>query len=236
MSTNDNKLRCLIIDDDPMITDLIIHFCNKIEEISYCLACNDAIDGLKLLSSDEFDIVFLDYNMPNLDGKSILDLKKDSSKVIMITSHSEFAVESYNYENLVDFLLKPIKFDRFYKAIKKVVKLSHEKEEVKNQEYYFVKDGSKWVKIYYKDLLFIKSDSNYVIWQTTNRQVVSLMKLKDLENVLPPSFLRVHRSYIINSDKIDSLSKDALFISDKEIPVGKNYKDMIDSILNKRIH
>ena len=106
------------IDDDPLITDLLQHFCSKIDEIEYCIACNNPLDGMQLLSNQSFDLLFLDFNMPSLDGKGILELKQDRSKVIMITSNASFAVESYNYPDIVDYLVKPLSFERFKKYTK----------------------------------------------------------------------------------------------------------------------
>jgi len=230
MTEKGNKYKCLIIDDDPTITDLIQHFCSKLPEIDYCLSCNNAIDGLKLISSQEFDILFLDYNMPELNGKAVLELKQDNSKVIMITSHPDFAVDSYNYEGLVDYLLKPVKFDRFVKAIEKVRKSSSVSSN-RDKGSYFIKDGTKWIKVSLDDVFFIKSDSNYVHWYTRDRQIISLMKLKDLETELPEQFARVHRSYIINSNKVDVISKDGISIGNHNIPIGNSYKTVVDEIV-----
>ena len=226
------RMTCLIIDDDPTITDLIQHFCSKIDYIDYCISCNDPINGLKLLSNQNFDVLFLDYNMPDISGKAILEMINPELKVVMITSHTEFAVESYEYENLVDYLIKPIKFDRFFKSIERVKNTGHSIQS-DQKEHYYVKDGSKWIKVnLHSEVLFIKSDSNYVRWQLENKQIVSLMKLIDLEKALPDNYIRIHRSYIINRNKIESLTKDEIVISGHSIPVGNNYKHTIEKILS----
>lgn len=225
-----DRLKCLIIDDDPTISDLLKHFCAKLEDIEYCIACNNAVDGLKLLSQQKFDLLFLDYNMPDLDGKAILDIKSDDSRVIMITSRSDFAVDSYEYESIVDYIVKPVKFERFVKSIERYKSMQKSQEE--DQLHYFVKDGSRWLKIELADVEFIKSDSNYVVWQTGQKQVLELQNLKDLENKLPSNFIRIHRSYIINTKKIYSLSKEEVFIGKHRIPVGQNYKDRLEKIIH----
>jgi two-component system LytT family response regulator len=225
------KYKCLIIDDDPLITDLIVHFCDKLDEIEYCLACNNAVDGLKLISSQEFDVLFLDYNMPELNGKAILELKKDNSKVIMITSYADFAVDSYNYPQLIDYLLKPIKFDRFVQAINKLKTRQEDQASASSTGSYFIKDGSKWVKLSLADIIYIKSDSNYVVWTTKKKQVLELKKLKTLEEELPSNFKRVHRSFIINTDHIEVITRDNISIGTTMIPVGNAYKNVIDEII-----
>lgn len=227
-----SKYRCLIIDDDPMITDLIQHFCGKHPLIDSCLSCNNAVDGLKLISAQNFDIVFLDYNMPDLTGKAILELKQDGSAVIMITSHSDFAVESYNYPEIIDYLLKPVKYERFEQAIKKYEGLRAQKESESRDNYFYVKDGNKWVKIDLNQIYYVKSESNYVGWHFEDRQLLSLMKLKDLEGELPPNFLRVHRSYIVNKHKIEELTRDMILIKGKTIPVGKSYRLSVENIIS----
>jgi len=228
------KYNCLIIDDDPLITDLIVHFCDKLDEIEYCLACNNAIDGLKLISSQDFDLLFLDYNMPELNGKAILELKKDKSKVIMITSHADFAVDSYNYPQLIDYLLKPIKFDRFVQAINRLKTQQSYQASTPSTDNYFIKDGSKWVKFKLSDILYIKSDSNYVVWTTKTKQVLELKKLKSLEEELPSNFKRIHRSFIINTDHIEVITRDNITIGTTMIPVGNAYKNVIDEIIGGR--
>lgn len=225
------KYKCLIIDDDPLITDLVTHFCSKIDAIEYCLSCTNPVDGLKLISNQEFDILFLDYNMPELNGKGILELKQDNSKVIMITSHPDFAVDSYNYPQVVDYLLKPIKFDRFVKAIDKLNTQLSARPVPLSPENYFIKDGNKWVKLKLSDVSFIKSDSNYVVWHTEQKQVMELKKLKELEEELPSNFKRIHRSYIINTEFIDVVTRDMINIGKHAIPVGNAYKDVVDEIL-----
>lgn len=226
-----NFLKCLVIDDDPLITDLLQHYCGKVPAIEYCLTCNNSIDGLQLLSSQPFDLLFLDYNMPSLNGKGLLELKQDDSKVIMITSNAGFAVESYNYPNIVDFLLKPISFERFFKAIEKLIEKNTPKAEKNTKESFFVKDGSKWIQVRTEDIYYIKSESNYVVLFLQDKKIMSLMNLKDLEKELPQHFLRIHRSYIVNSKCIDFISADEISVKGMLLPVSAKYKENLKSLL-----
>ena len=228
---SDIKLNCIIIDDDPLIADLIKHYCSKVPFIEYCISCNNPIDGIQLISNQPFDLVFLDYNMPELDGKGVLEIKQDNSKVIMITSNPDFAVDSYNYSDIIDYLLKPITFERFYKSIEKYqnpsLSTSLNVDHQLRKETFFVKDGNKWIQVQTKDLLYVKSESNYVILFTKNKQVMSLMNLKDLEKELPENFIRIHRSYIVNIKKIEFITADELSIESKLLPIGAKYKNSI---------
>jgi DNA-binding LytR/AlgR family response regulator len=226
-----NMLKCLVIDDDPLITDLLQHYCSKVDAIEYCLTCNNSIDGLQLLSNQQFDLLFLDYNMPSLDGKGLLELKQDKSKVIMVTSNAAFAVESYNYPNIVDFLLKPISFDRFYKAIEKLIEKPTVASEKSTKESFFVKDGNKWIQVRTEEILYIKSESNYVILYLEGKKIMSLLNLKDLETELPDHFFRTHRSYIVNSKFIDFISADEMSVLGVLIPISTKYKDSLKALL-----
>ena len=227
------RIKCLVIDDDPLITDLLQHFCSKVEQIEYCIICNNPMDGLQLLTNQDFDLLFLDYNMPALDGKGILELKQDGSRVIMVTSRTDFAVESYNYDQIVDYLVKPIKFDRFVKAINKFTDLLSQDRIEEKRDHFFVKDGSRWIRIPYRDLLFVQSVSNYATLVLKESKVMSLINLKDLVKKLPDNFKRVHRSYIVNLDKVDFYTKDEVGIGGESIPIGHSYKKAIQELLDR---
>lgn len=230
------KLKCIVIDDDPLITDLLEHYCSKISYIDYCLVFNKSVDGLRMISSQDFDLIFLDYNMPDLNGKALLDLKADQSKVMMITSHSDFAVESYKYPEVVDYLLKPLDFERFELAMNRFYTgLTQEITEVKSKEAtpenLFIKDGSKWMQIKIADIKYIKSESNYLSFYFNDQKVMTLMSLKEIEEKLPENFMRIHRSYIINIKYIDYISTDDVSISEDLLPIGATYKAALKKLV-----
>jgi DNA-binding LytR/AlgR family response regulator len=227
------KLRCIVIDDDPLICDLVQHFCSKISSIDYCIACENAMDGLNLLSTQSFDILFLDYNMPDIDGRSLLELKKDKTYVVMVTSHEAFAVESYNYPQIVDFMVKPISFERFYRAIQRVEGLIQANNTITNNnpatnkavpETIFVKDGNKLIQIHLNQLQYIKSESNYVLLRLEQKKIMTLITMRELEEKLPSNFIRVHRSYIVNLTFLESISPEEITINGLSIPIGTKYK------------
>lgn len=229
------KLKCLVIDDDPMITDLLQHFCSKIDQIEICVTCNNPADGLTMLSSKSYDLLFLDLNMPLLDGKGILDLKKDASKVIMITSSTTFAVDSYSYEDVIDYLLKPLSFERFYKSIQNFqvrMKSMQMDQSPADEKTIFLKDGNKWIQVTLADIKYIKSESNYATIYVNTSQIMSLKNLKDLEEELPSYFFRTHRSFIVNSKKIDFISVNDVSVDGNLIPVSQKYKEGIMKLLN----
>lgn len=222
------SLRCLVIDDDPLIGDLIKHFCSKTDKISFCITSYNALDGLNLLSAGGLDLIFLDYNLPDMKGQEFLELMQVQIPVIMITSESDFAAKSYEYDQVVDFLVKPLSFDRFIKSIERVQNIQQEVIKPLIQEkFIFIKDGFKLVRVDFEELLFIKSEGNYANFVQEMTQTMCLMSMRDLETKLPPNFIRVHRSYIVNSKKIQVILQDELIIKDKKIPIGEKYRAIL---------
>jgi len=230
------KIKCIVIDDDPLITDLITHFTDKAEEIDYCVTSNDSIAGLKLLSNGAFDLLFLDLNMPALNGKNILDLKQDKSKVIMVTSDQEFAAESYRYEDVVDYLVKPIKYDRFVEGVKRCQQIMQKEVELpspdSDSKQIMVKEGNKWIPINLDTILFIKSDSNYCIISCRDKSIMTLVNLKVLLTKLPSHFIQCHRSYIVNMQNIDHFTKEEIALGDHVIPISNKQKSLVFNFMN----
>lgn len=222
------SLRCLVVDDDPLIGDLIKHFCSKTEQVSFCIHATTALDGLNLLSAGGLDLIFLDYHLPDMKGQDFLERLQSQIPVIMVTSEAEFAARSYEYDQVVDFLVKPIRFERFQKALERVMHLNKNPEKTTIiEDSIFVKDGSKLVRIYFDKLLFIKSEGNYSNFISETGQTLSLVTMKDLENRLPAEFIRVHRSYLVNSRKIQVINQDELIVQDKYIPIGEKYRPLL---------
>lgn len=211
----------LIIDDDPLICDLLEHFCGKIPEITSVTTTNSGFESVNLINGNSFDIIFLDYNLPDITGKDILSVIPASTPVIMITSNKDFAPDSYNYDQIVDFLVKPVDFARFFKSFQKAQQfLSSPEKEAR----LFIKDGTKLVKIDLRDVLYFKSEANYVSVAMSKKKILSLMTLKDLEKKLPGYFQRVHRSYIVNLNKVETIEPGALVIDAVEIPISDSYE------------
>jgi DNA-binding LytR/AlgR family response regulator len=219
----DKTMRCLIIDDDPLICDLLEHFCSKINEIESVTTTVSGFESINLINSSSFDLIFLDFNLPDITGKDILDLNPNSA-VIMVTSNKEFALDSYNYPKIVDYLVKPIDFPRFYKGFLRAKDYisAHRKQPEKDARL-FIKEGGKLVKIKLKEVLYFKSEANYISIVFKNKKILTLMALKDLESKLPDYFQRVHRSYILNLNMIDVIHTGAVEINMDNIPVSLSY-------------
>lgn len=218
-------LRCLVIDDDPLIGDLIKHFCSKTDFVDFCIQAENASDGLKLLTAGGLDLIFLDYNLPDMKGQEFLELMQTELPVIMVTSESDFAAKSYEYKQVVDFLVKPLSFDRFMKALGRMETQRAETSKSQTKEKtIFIKDGLKLVRINFDDVLYIKSEGNYANFVQEQSQTMNLISMKELEEKLPVEFIRVHRSFIVNIKKIQVILQDDIVIKDKQIPIGEKYK------------
>ena len=225
----DELMECLIVDDDPIICDLLNYFCSKTEAITTTTTTNSGFECINLINQKNFDLVLLDYNLPDITGKEILPLVGQQTAVIMITANKDFASESYEYDQIVDFLVKPIDFARFFKGIQKAQKFLSQHEQSGSQ--LFIKDGTKLVKIDLNEVLYIQSAANYVQLIFENRKVLSLMTLKEMAQKLPDYFQKVHRSFIVNVNKVDTIATGALKIKDKEISISDSYeKELLKKI------
>jgi two-component system LytT family response regulator len=227
-------MKCLIVDDDPVLCDLISHFVSKVDFLEFSVSCNSGTDALNLLSVEKFDLVFLDIEMPDMTGIEVLQNMKPNIPVIMTTSNKDFALESYNY-NVVDYLIKPVNFARFFKAVQKVHEQIQSKKEAENKpgnEEIFLKDGHNLVKLNLHDILFIEAVSNYMSFKTTGKTILSLISMKKLEESLPSNFVRTHRSYIVNINKIDKIEGGNLLIGEKYIPISSSYQEQLFQRLN----
>lgn len=155
-------MKCLIVDDDPLICDLLEHFCSKVDEIKSVTTTVSGFESINLINSSTFDLILLDYNLPDITGKDILDLNPNST-VIMVTSNKDFALDSYNYPKIVDFLVKPLDFPRFYKGFLRAKEFISANRKIPEKEArLFIKEGGKLVKIKLKEVAYFKSEANYI--------------------------------------------------------------------------
>ncbi len=222
-------MKCLIVDDDPLICDLLEHFCSKTNGIENVSAAASGFEAVNLINNSHFDLIFLDFDLPDITGKDILNILDSNIAVIMVTSHKDFASESYNYDQIVDFLVKPINFARFFKGFQKAETFLDQHKERKNRM--FVKEGSKLIKVNLEEIRYFKSEGNYISIFMDDRKILTLMTLKELELKLPSYFQKVHRSYIVNLNRIDFIDSNAIEIEKEHIPVSSSYeKELLKKI------
>lgn len=232
------KIKCLLVDDEPLAIRLLENHISKIESLEIVAACNNAIKALEILKTEPIDLMFLDIKMPNITGLEFLKTLKNPPKTIITTAYRDYAVEGYDLD-ILDYLLKPITFERFFRAIERflredVIKVVEHKSVAENKDrFILVKSGNKYHKIPLIEILYIESLKDYVKIHTAQKQVLTKYKISDIEKELDRAlFLRVHRSYIINLGKITAYTHHEIELDKIEIPIGVSYKEKVYSYLN----
>lgn len=233
------KYACLVVDDEPLAQDVLESHIEKIPDLDLVKKCNNAFEALEVLHAQRIDIIFLDIQMPGLTGLEFLKTLKDPPAVIFTTAFSEYAVEGFELD-ATDYLMKPISFERFFKSVNKAIHYINLEDQEHNDQidddadYIFVKADKKIVKIQLDDILYIEGLKDYVMIYTPEQRIITLQTMKNLEEKLPASrFMRVHRSFIISLNKLKSVSGNTVEIRDKQIPLGKHYRDEFMKLIEK---
>lgn len=226
-------IRCLVVDDEPLALDIIADYIEKVPELSLSATTTNAIEGLGFVQQGNIDLVFLDVQMPELTGIQFLKIINGKCDVILTTAYPQYALEGYEL-NVTDYLLKPIAFDRFYRSVQKVIgqknqaKNNHSFTEQANKvtDFMFVKTEHKIQRIDYDDIFYIEGLKDYISIFTSNERIITLQNMKRMEETLPDErFIRVHKSYIVALEKIESIERGRISLKDKLIPIGDTFKD-----------
>lgn len=224
------RMKCLIVDDEPVAIDGLIHYVSKLDFLEVTQSCFSAVDAERILKTTEIDLMFLDINMPYLSGLDFLETIKEPPLTILTTAYSEYALEGYRL-NVVDYLLKPIGFQRFFQAVSKAREVFNSRLLLENKEEtiepnLYVRQGDSFNRILWKDILYIEGMQNYVRLHFRDKSLIVHQTMISLEQMLPNStFFRIHRSYIVNLNCIDSVSGNRIFINDKELPISTAKRD-----------
>jgi len=234
-------LKCIIIDDEKLAQGILERYIKPLKELELIGVCKNAIEANSLMQKYKVDLLFLDIEMPNMSGVDLLKtLMGIKPKVIITTAYREHATTAFELD-VVDYMVKPISYDRFVKGVNKVLRL-HNLEELAelvdakegNDPYIYLKADKKMVQIFLKDILYIEGLSNYVKIFTGGKTIISYQKISYLEDALPShDFVRVHRSYIVAVSKITSYTSSHVEVAKQELPLGGNYKDSVLTLLNK---
>lgn len=227
-------LKCIIVDDEAMAVRVLENYVQQIKGLQLSGTFSNALDAFTALQEQETDLLFLDIQMPVMSGLGLLRSLPKPPAVILTTAHREFALESYDY-NVVDYLLKPIAFERFLKAVGKVlhhdfmpVGSSVSTETTTEAPFIYIKSDRQFVKILLDDVLYIESVKNHVQIVTTKGKYITLMTISEMEEKLPPQrFIRVHRSFIVALMKIEQFSHTNLTAGNHLIPIGELYKSLV---------
>lgn len=215
-------MKVIIVDDEPKAIELLRSYLNHFNKMELVGTFRNGLKAFEYLNKNSVDLIFLDINMPHISGISLSKMIPPTTKIIFTTAYSEYAVESYEVE-ATDYLLKPISLERFTKAVSKVLKEDKSPEQPE-QDIILIKSGSTVHRINPQDIHYIEKEGNYATYYTSGQKIVSRESTVELLANLPSYFIQVHKSYVVNTNKVSSIEKDRLKISEVEIPVGSIFK------------
>lgn len=232
------KYKCLIVEDEPLAAEILRDYINQVPFLNLIAVCEDAIYALDILQKEKIDLIFLDIHLPKLKGFEFIKTLKNPPSIIITTAYHEYALQGYEW-NVVDYLMKPIAFQRFLLAVNKATQsgeapstqlVIHENE----REYIFFNISKKKVKVYLDEILYIESVKEYINVVTTNKSMPVKFQLSQIEALLPKShFIRIHRSFVVAINKIDAFSATDVEINNKQLPIGRSYKELVLSVIEK---
>lgn len=230
--------KCIIIEDEPLAAEILQDYIADVPFLKLKNTYTDAISALDDLNANDIDVIFLDINLPKLKGLDFIQTLKHPPHIIITTAYHEYALQGYEL-NIVDYLLKPIEFSRFLKAVNKLSQLNPARSiaaEVvtpSGKDYMFINANKKRIKIYFKDILYIESLKEYVRIYTMDQEIITKFQLGQIEAQLPKAdFLRIHRSFLVAKERIDAHTGTAIEIRNKKLPIGRSYKGEVNEFLN----
>jgi two-component system, LytTR family, response regulator len=234
-------IKCLIVDDEPLAREVLKRYIGEMPMLELVGECGNAIQANTVLQQQPVDLVFLDIRMPQLNGTDFLKMLKNPPKIIFTTAYSEYALEGYELD-VIDYLMKPIRFDRFLKAINKAFPSDGKKhvvdetiavDEKKNESFVYFRADRKMVKVLLSDILYVESMKDYVKVFVHNNTIITKQSISSVETMLPEKkFARVHRSYIVSLDKIKTFTNELIEVDNTEIPIGKLYRFNVMKLLH----
>lgn len=233
---------CVVVDDEPLAREVIIRFMERVPSLKLVAECANAIQAMTVVQQNEIDLLFVDIQMPELLGTEFIKILKNPPMVIITTAYPEYALEGYELD-VVDYLLKPIQFERFLKAINKVFQqrgmtasavIPTHKDEVKQGSYLYFRTDRKMVKVMIDDIIYIEGMKNYIKIITEKGVIITKNSMAAAEAMLPDeAFIRVHRSYIVLKSKIRSFNNETIEVGKTELPIGKLFKNEVMKFLQR---
>lgn len=236
---HENKIiTCLVVDDEPAARNILERYIQQLPILKLLGECGNAIQAMDILQTQQVDLLFLDINMPQLSGTDLLRVLKNPPKTILTTAHEEYALQGYELD-VVDYLLKPIQFNRFLKAVQKVSQMQPlpvnevQPSSTSTQEpFIYFRADRKMVKVLLQDILYVESMKDYIKVFTTTGIIITKLSISSLEELLPENnFIRTHRSFIVSLQKIRSFTPEVIEIDKAEVPIGKLYRNTVLKVL-----
>jgi two-component system LytT family response regulator len=230
-------MKCIILDDEPLAIDVLQDYVRKLPLLQWGGSFRDPVEALTFLKTHPIDLIFLDMNMPGLNGIQFLKSLRTKPLVIFTTAYSQYAVESYEHD-AVDYLLKPIEFDRFCRAVAKAQEIRELKSKTKEAEQkktILIKSGTGYRNLHFDEILFLKGTGNYVTFVLPQRKVLSLLSMKQACKILPGErFVRIHKSFIVNVERIEFIEKERVKIGEHFLPMGESYRSAFLNTMKER--
>jgi DNA-binding LytR/AlgR family response regulator len=235
------KLNCVIVEDEPLARNLMVEYVRKVPSLNLIEACSSPLSAIEVLRTNSVDLLFLDVQMPELTGISLLKVLQKRPLVVLTTAYSEYALEGYELD-VADYLLKPITFERFLRAVDKVTQRLEGKQapavekviQDAGNQFMFVKDGTKLVKVELNDILYIEGLKDYVTIHTKQQKITSLQRMKALEEQLPSDlFIRIHNSFIVSLKAIEVVHKGDVQVGGNLLPIGETFKKSFREFIEK---
>jgi len=231
-------INCLIVDDEPIARNGMLEYIEQVEFLHAVAVCKNAIEASSALQNNPIDLVFLDIQMPKITGIDFLKNLPNPPLVIFTTAFPEYAIEGYEL-NVLDYLLKPISFERFFKAVNKAqsyLNMKVKKELIITEPYFFVKSNQKLEKIFIDDIFYIEALSNYVILHTRSKKHIVYMSFKGIESQLPGHlFLKIHKSFIVAVNAIQTIDNNEVTVGGHMLPISKSYRSLVMDRVEKNI-
>lgn len=225
-----DPIRCIVVDDEPLAVELLADYLQKTPGMQVVLKTTHVLDALHSVQQGNADLLFLDIQMPELTGIQFMKIIRNACPVILTTAYGEYALEGYEYD-VVDYLLKPVTFERFMLAVEKAKRRLEQatpKEMPQSVEHIFIKTEYRIQKIDLNDILYIEALRDYIAIHTPAGKILSLESLRNMEEILPASsFIRIHKSYIIHQNKIEFLERGKVVINKQYLPIGDTYKEKL---------
>ena len=239
-----SRINVIIVDDEPLALDILETFVKKVPEFELIGRCNNAAEAISMIDANKVDVMFLDIQMPHMTGIELMRSLDDPPLVVFTTAYPNYAVEGFEL-NALDYLLKPISLERFMKAVHKIkdhhsIQKENDNELNEDKDFFFVKADKKLMKINYNDITYVEGLKDYVILWLGDTRIITLQTMKSLEIKLDSkNFRRIHRSFIVNLNKIKALNGNMVEVEYKallrQLPIGKNYKDDLLEIIGESI-
>lgn len=232
------RIRCLIVEDEPLAAEVLADYIAEVPHLELVTTCEDAIYASSVLKRESIDLLFLDIHLPKLKGLDFLKMLSHPPQVILTTAYHQYALEAFEYD-VIDYLLKPIEFERFLQAVhkvklEKILEVSGGKEKQEEDAFRFFRVNKRNIKVKLKDIIFVESLKEYVRIYTEERTIITKFQIGELQRSLEePNLLRIHRSFLVAKSKISAYSATEVEVAGKSLPIGRTYREEVHAVLSQ---